>query len=55
VIEKGEDGGPILSYELLNFLESSSGKVDEEMTLCLNSLSGTENSKCVILRALIKN
>lgn len=55
VLNKGGDGGPMLSDEVLNFLETGSGSTEEEMMLSVHAMSGTENSKCVRLRALIKD
>jgi hypothetical protein len=58
-VEEGGDGGPILSDELLNFLDATSDRFEDEMVLSLNALSGAENPKCthkcVRLRAMIKD
>lgn len=54
-VEEGVDGGHILSDEVLNFLERSNGQNSEEMVLYMNALSGTEHSRCIRLRALIKD
>lgn len=54
-VEEGGDGGPILDDEVLDFLETSVGQVEEDITMSLHALRGTENSRCIRLRALIKN
>jgi hypothetical protein len=44
-----------LDDEVLDFLETSVGQVEEDITMSLHALRGTENSRCIRLRALIKN
>ena len=45
----------MLSDEVLNFLESSWENNEEGMIVSLNALSGTEQTKCIRLRAQIQN
>lgn len=54
-VDEGGDGGPLLSDEVLDFLESSCGNIDDEMVVSLNALSGTEHSRCIRIKALIQN
>lgn len=49
------DGGPILEDEVLNYLETLESKADEEITVSIHAMDGTDNSNCIRLRALIRN
>lgn len=40
--------------ELLELLEAC-GHMNEEMTISLNAMNGTDNSKCIRLRAMVRN
>jgi hypothetical protein len=53
-IEEGGDGGPILD-EVLDYLETGIHQDGDGVTLSLNAMRGTYNSKCIKLRALINN
>jgi hypothetical protein len=46
-LEDGGDRGPLMSDEMLDFLETSGSRSDEEMTLSINAICGTDNSRCV--------
>jgi hypothetical protein len=37
------------------FLETSGSRSDEEMTLSINAMCGTDNSRCVKIQALMKD
>lgn len=54
-LEEGGDGGPLLSDELLDYLETNGGKSDDGMIVSLNAMSGTNNPRCVRIQTLIKD
>jgi hypothetical protein len=54
-LEEGGDGGPLLSDELLDYLETNGDKSYDGMTVSLNAMSGTNNPRCVRIQALIKD
>jgi hypothetical protein len=55
VAEEGQDGGQILQDEVLELLEACGYRNEEEMTISLNAMNGTDNSKCIRLRAMVRN
>jgi hypothetical protein len=55
MVAEGQDGGQILQDEVLELLERVEHRNEEEMTLSLNAMNGTDTSKCTRLRAMVKN
>lgn len=54
-MEESGDEAVIITDEMLNYLESSEPHYDDNITLYLHALNGTNNLGCIIMRALIKN
>jgi hypothetical protein len=55
MVAEGQDGGQILQDEVLELLERVEHRNEEEMTLSQNAMNGTDTSKCIRLRAMVKN
>lgn len=54
-VEESGDEAVIITDEMSNYVESSEPQYDDNITLPLHALNGTNNSGCIRLRALIKN
>jgi hypothetical protein len=55
MVEEGDDGGEIISNEVVNLLETTEEVSAEKPHISLNAIAGSENFKCIRIRTLIHN